>query len=569
MVLHFGAVYYFNKDVKDLSLAECAYMAAINHSPNAYNPFKEDEKKEKRIENGHKRAKTVLGKMKELGSINQEEYDSAIAQINTGLVFSNGETGATTLVSYQTEAALDQIINQMVEEKGLSKDIAEIKLYSGGYHIYTTQNTQIQGRLEQELEKDKYLKTSPSKTQTTMASMVIIEPKTGNVVAASAGIGADKTHTYLGYFNYTTDLKKQTGSSIKPLAVIAPSLETGKITAATTFFDGESKFPGTKKNIHNEGAYSNANMTMRTAIAMSQNVPNYKALSIIGVKPSVEFCQKIGLKEIKGDEGLSLALGGLTTGVSTMQMAAAYGMVANDGVYIEPVFYTKILDKDGNTFMEPKSVEDRSTRVMTESNAYIVKSLMKGVVESPPGTGKYCAIPGIDVAAKTGTTDSHYDRWLCGFTNYYAGACWFGYGDKSETVTGFAVNPAGQIWSSVMKDIHSGLAPSTFAKPSNIVSAAVCLDTGMVASDKCSNVYTEEFVSGTVPAVCNKHQAVKICNDTGLLANEFCQNCSEKYFRVLSNEEVNGSWTVLNFGAEYTVPTEICTHTANDFTYED
>jgi len=564
-----GAVYYFNKDVKDLSLAECAYMAAINNTPNSYNPFTEDEKQQKRIENGHKRAKTVLAKMKELGYIDSKEYDSAIKEIDEGLKFENGDTSVTTLVSYHTDAALSQILDQMVEETDMSKELAEIKLYSGGYHIYTTQKTNIQGRLEQELSNtDKYLIQSAN-GQNSMATMTIIDPKTGNIVATSAGIGEEKTHTYLGYFNYPTELRKQTGSSIKPLAVISAGLESGKITAASTFFDGATSFPGSSKVYKNEGAYQGRYMTLREAIERSQNIPNLKAISVIGVDYSAQFCQSIGLDDVSGNEGVALALGGLTNGVSTLQMAAAYGMVSNGGVYIEPTFYTRVEDGDGNLIIEAKSVEERSTRVMSEANAYIVKNVMTNPVNGPAGTAPYAKINGMDVAAKTGTTNNNYDRWLCEFTNYYAAACWYGY-EKSEEVHYKGTNPAGQICSNVMRDIHEGLEFSTFEAPSNVVRVEVCKYSGMRATEKCPETYTEVFVSGTEPAECDKHTLMKICNETGLRASEFCLDYTESYRYEMPDSEAAGNWTTDYGDYPYPkAPEGICPHTVDSYQYED
>lgn len=564
-----GAIYYFNKDVKDLSLAECAYMAAINNTPNSYNPFAKDEKKKQsNIKKGQDRAKVVLKKMLDLGKITDKEYKKAVKELDAGLKFNKGDISVTTEVSYQVDAALSQIVDQIVEENpGMSKDLAEMKLYSGGYKIYTTQVTSIQTRLEQELADTTYLKTSP-KGQSSMASMTIVEPGTGKVVACGAGIGEEKTKMYLGYFNYATDLKKQTGSSIKPLAVISPGLETGKITASTVFYDGPTTFPGSSKVYKNEGDYTRTSMTMRTAIERSQNIPNLKAISIIGVDKSKDFCHSIGLKEVTGKEGVALALGGLTTGVSTFQMANAYATISNNGVYVDPIFYTKVEDNEGNIFIEPKSKEDRSTRVMSEQNAYIVKSIMTSPVNGASGTAPYAKINGMDVAAKTGTTNNNYDRWLCEFTNYYAAACWFGY-DNSEEVTGFGRNPAGSICTNVMRDIHNGLEPSTFKQPSGIVTANICVDSGMKAGEKCSNVYQEVFTDGTVPAECDRHVMAKVCNETGLLASEFCLNYSETGRLQMPITEEQGSWTSDYTGAPYSMPTQVCPHTASSYKYLD
>ena len=183
-----GAIYYFNKDVKDLSLAECAYMAAINNSPNRYDPFTEDEKKEERIKKGEDRAKTVLAKMKELNYIKDDEYKEAIKQIDEGLPFANGDTNISTRVSYQVDAAIKEIIKQYAQEKNITEEMAKVKVYGGGFKIYTSQRTSIQAEVEKEMSDMKYhivSKTSGEGKagQDSMASIAIVDPKTGEVVA--------------------------------------------------------------------------------------------------------------------------------------------------------------------------------------------------------------------------------------------------------------------------------------------------------------------------------------------------------------------------------------------------
>ena len=169
-------------------------------------------------------------------------------------------------------------------------------------------------------------------------------------------------------------------------------------------------------------------------------------------------------------------------------MAAAYAAIANEGVYITPTFYTKVVDSSGTTVLTPKQ---ETTRVFSAQTAYLLKSILQEPVKAG-GTATYCAIPGMDVAAKTGTTDNSYDRWLCGFTPYYAAATWFGF-DNNEEVRGFGTNPAGQIWDAVMTDIHSPLANATFVKPEGIVNATVCRTTGCLAVEGCSDTYSEIF----------------------------------------------------------------------------
>ncbi len=188
------AIYYFNKKPSDLSIAECAFMAGINHSPNGYNPFDAEKDNTEKIK---KRTKTVLGKMKELGYINQEQYDTAKAEVENGLNFQNGDTSPTIEVSYVVEAALDQIVEQLMEERGWNQSFAETYLYSSGLKIYTTQNTGIQATLEETIKQDKYWtkgkyknKDGTTVEQNSMPTMVIMDHKTGSVVAATSTVGA-------------------------------------------------------------------------------------------------------------------------------------------------------------------------------------------------------------------------------------------------------------------------------------------------------------------------------------------------------------------------------------------
>ena len=221
----------------------------------------------------------------------------------------------------------------------------------------------------------------------------------------------------------------------------------------------------------------------------------------------------------KNDEVLSLAIGGISDGVSPLQMAAAYATIANDGVYITPTFYSKVVDVNGNTVLTPKQ---EKTRVISEQNAYITRSITEEPLKSG-GTATYCAIPGMEVCAKTGTTDNSYDRWLCGMTPYYSAAVWYGYDSNEEVrnnVDGH--NPAGQIWSSVMKDIHKNLPNANFNKPSGIQEAKVCSITGCLATSSCTKTYTEMFTEDNMPEKCEGHGSQKICTESNKVANEYC-----------------------------------------------
>ena len=545
-----GATYYFDKSAKDLDLAECAFLAGINNSPNAYNPY--DGKDHSEIIKS--RTLTVLKEMKDQGYItNEDEYNAAVAKVEAGLTFTKGNTSSNYSYSYHTQAAVEQVIDQVMKEKGWARDYAEKYVYSSGLKIYSTQDTSIQSRVEEETSKSKYIvkgkakdeKTGELKNEHTQAAFVIIDHSTGNVVGCSGGLGEREGST----LNRVTQSVRQPGSSIKPIADIAPALQEKVITAATVYDDVLTEFGGNYHPKDDGGKYRGL-INIRQIIAYSQNVPEVKIMRELTPGKSIDYLRKFGITSLyktgenkeKDDEHLSLAIGGVSDGISPLQMAAAYAAIANDGVYITPTFYTKVTDSTGAVVLTPTQ---EKTRVISEQNAYIVKSIMKEPVNY--GTATYCKINGIDVSAKTGTTDNSYDRWLCGFTPYYAASCWFGY-DKQEEVTGFGTNPAGQIWSSIMKDVHSTLASKTFTKPSGIVEAKVCKTTGCLAVSSCTDTYTEIFTQDNLPNKCEGHGTQRICTESGKLANEYCpadKVQTQSYGGTVPKEKL-GLWKAVN-----------------------
>ena len=559
-----GAEYYFNKSAKDLSLAECAYMAGINSSPSRYNPFDETTDNTELIK---KQTKVALNKMNELGYINsQEEYNAAIAEVDAGLNFQKGEIVTTSSYSYHTEALLDQVIDQFVEEKGWSEQFAENYVYSSGLTIYSTVDSSIQAQMEEEFAKDKYVvngratnkETGEKLNDHSQAAMVVIDYKTGNVVGTVGGLG-EKTESR--GLNRATQSVRQTGSSIKPIAVIAPGLQEKFITAATAYMDQETDFGGKYIPKNQNGKYSNQSVNIRNFIAKSLNVPAVKIMRELSPNKSIEYLNNMGLSHISTDEDadLSLALGGTTNGATPLEMAGAYSALANDGVYITPTFYTKVVDSAGNTVLTPNQEQ---TRIISEQNAYIVKSILQETVKSSVGTATYCAIPGMDVAAKTGTTDDDYDRWLCGFTPYYAAACWYGY-DQPETVVYSGNNPAGVIWDSVMTAIHEELENATFVRPNGIVEETVCRTTGCLATTGCNNKYTEIFTQDNLPEQCEGHGSQTICSESGLVATQYCsQYCTvrQNYYGAVLPKEQLKLWTpVSGSGSSGTRVNGVCT----------
>ena len=555
-----GAEYYFNKSAKKLSLEECAFLAGINNRPNYYNPYGEkkygkDETKTKEINN---RTKTVLKKMLDLGYIDKEKYDEASKKVDDGLKFKQGTTKGS-IYSYHTDATIAQVINDFVNEKGWSEEYATTYVYGGGLKIYSTQNTDVQKTIEKTMvnnasayqRNSRKKKDSDGKYVKSQAAMVVIDNTTGYVAGVVGGLGEKTTSRGL---NRATQSPRQTGSSIKPIADVLPALQEGVITASTRYLDVKTKFDNGKfepKNDHN--SYM-GNISVRTAIAKSHNVPFVKIMAELTNPVSRNYLKKMGITSLNDDKdvGLALAIGGLYRGISPLEMAGAYATIANDGVYRTPLFYTKVEDDKGNTVLEPKQ---ETTEVCSKQNAYILKDLLKSVVESG-GTAPYCAISGMDVAVKTGTTNDDYDRWLCGFTNYYTGATWYGF-DDPETVYYNRSNPSGDIWAATMKNLHKGKKSSRFEKPNGVVWIKVCKETGLRASKKCGSTYSELFSEDNIPDYCDESgNAVEICEDSGKLANEFCPNKEVRYFSYVLPKEKTKLWKT---PATYSkAPTEVC-----------
>ena len=561
-----GAEFYFNKSAKKLSLEECAFLAGINNEPNNYNPYEKtakyggkygkDETKTNAI---NKRTKTVLKKMLDLGYIDQEKHDEAVKKVDEGLKFKKG-TSKGSIYSYHTDATIAQVISDFVKEKGWSEEYATTYVYGGGLKIYSTQNTDVQKTIEKTMvdnastyqRSSRKKKDEDGKYVKSQAAMVVIDNETGYVVGVVGGLGEKTTSRGL---NRATQSPRQTGSSIKPIADVLPALQEGILTASTRYLDEKTKFDNGKfepKNDH--GSYS-GNISIRTAIAKSHNVPFVKIMAELTNSVSRSYLKKMGVTSLNDerDVGLALAIGGLYRGISPLEMAGAYATIANDGVYRTPLFYTKIEDDKGNTILEPKQ---ETREVCSKQNAYILKDLLTSVVESG-GTAPYCSISGMDVAVKTGTTNDDYDRWLCGFTNYYTGATWYGF-DDPETVYYNRSNPSGDIWAATMRNLHKGKKSSRFSKPDGVVWIKVCKETGLRASKKCGSTYSELFSEDNIPDYCDESgNAVEICEDSGKLANEFCPNKKTRYFSYVLPKERLKLWkTPMNLSK---APGDVCT----------
>ena len=557
-----AAKLYFNKSASELDLAESAFIAGINNSPNAYKPFSDDPDMKQKIKD---RTLTVINKMHDLKRIDsEEEYRAAVEKVNNGLPFSKGNVSANNY-SYHTDAVINQVIEDLQKANpDMTKQAAEFYLYNSGLTIYSTQVTYYQEMVEQEYSDPDYLYKSSKvfkkdengedtdEPVTTQSAMVIIDHTTGHVVAAVGGLG-DKTSRGL---NRATQGRKQPGSSIKPIGVIAPSLEEGLITAATVVDDSPLTI-GSWNPKNASRSYSGL-IPVREILVNSINVPEVKMLKNLTPEKSIEYLKQFGITTLTEDDAnLALALGGVTIGISPLEMAAAYACINNEGVYIEPKFYTKVVDAEGNVVLE---AQPETRRVISAENAYVIKNILVGAVSGGTASGAW--ISGIEVAAKTGTTDNAEERWLCGMTPYFTAATWFGF-DHTETVPNWGANTAMTIWGNVMRRVHDGLPSASFTRPANIVTARVCTKSGLLPTDLCEEagcVRSEIFVRGTVPTKqCETHVKARVCegNEHYELATEFCPHTVERVFITRPESDKNTSWKEAADAGDM-LPTKTC-----------
>lgn len=366
------------------------------------------------------------------------------------------------------------------------------------------------------------------------SATVIMDYKTGHIVAMIGGRDVKGSRI----LNRATDTARQPGSSMKPLAVYLPALDNG-FTAASPILDIPMITADGKVWPNNVYTGFKGITTLRESLIYSTNVSSARTLKKIGIPTSIKYLKKLGIineenpskdnfvqaseNKTHNDENLaSLALGGMTKGVSPLDMTAAYSAIANDGVYNEPIIYTKVLDKDGNIVLEK---EPKQRRVVSPQIAYVMKDILRSTAYEH--TGKNAIIKGQASAGKTGTTDYNADFWFVGFTNYYAAATWMGNDSPKITITQNSWLAA-KLWGHIMTKIHQDKeSKPQFAQPDGIVKAYVCTKSGKKPNQFCSSdprgvVREEIFAKGTEPTeTCNVHVALEVNSSNNKLATEF------------------------------------------------
>ena len=587
---------YFNKDVSELTLSECAVLASITKNPTRLNPVTHPE-------NNASRRSLVLQNMLEQHYITKKEYREALSDdVYTRIQKNAAAPAKKTTNSYFEDALILQVVKDLKKQLGYDETKAYNAIYSGGLKIYSTQDQQIQkiadsvtndasnypkatkialsyslsaktvsgkdvvysdhnlldymrkNNLGNQLiftdeasaktvvTKFKQYILSKGETitnesfQTTIQpqiSMTIMNQSNGTVEALVGGRGNKTSDLSL---NRATGTTRQPGSTFKILSAFLPALDKNHMTLATVYEDAPYNYIDTNRPVRNYYKGYKGYSTIREAITNSMNVVSAKTIADVTPKTSFEYLMNLGFSTLVSNETTSngnvytditqsLSLGGLTYGVTNMELTSAYASIANGGTYQKPVLYTKVVDHNGNILL---SNTQKGKRVMKESTAFLLTDAMKDVITK--GTGKSAKLSSsMAVAGKSGTTSNSYDYWFSGYTPYHTASVWMGY-DKN---TNFASdNTHKKIWAKVMNEIIKTKQEQTtdFKKPADIVKAKVCKESGKLAikgvcdhDPRGSRVITEYFEKGTVPTQTRDiHVAVEVCKTSDKLATKNC-----------------------------------------------
>ena len=404
-------------------------------------------------------------------------------------------------------------------------------------------------------------------------SFVLMDQHTGYVKAVNGGRGTKEISLSL---NRATNTLRQPGSTFKVLTAFAPALDTCGATLSTVYYDapytvGQKTF----RNWYAKKGYMGYS-TIRDGIVYSMNIVAVRCMmETVTPQLGVEYARNFGITSLtETDYNAATALGGITKGVSNLELTGAYAAIANGGIYTKPVFFTKILDHNGKVLLEN---EPQTKRVLKDSTAFLLTDALAESMESSrmyasPGvslnsTSVPANIPGMSNAGKSGTTTSNVDIWFVGYTPYYTAGIWSGCDDNQKiSAIGSSTSYHKRIWKQIMARAHEGLADTGFPVPDSIETASVCRKSGMLpnpgvceADPRGSAVYTEYFAKGTVPTqVCDHHVAITVCGESGGLPTEFCPLESRHSRTVLVTPEGESGGTD---DSRYAMPGPCTVHT--------
>lgn len=526
---------YFGKDVSELTLLECACIAAITNNPSYFNPIRFPE-------HNKERRQDILWTMYQEEMISEETMNE-IYDADVELHYTEDKKGSDAINSWYTDMVINDVIDDLIEI-GYTSQAASLLVYSGGLEIYTCMDPDIQAVLEEVYMNPEYFPEHTS-GMPAQSAMIIIHPETGDILGVAGARGEKKGNRIQ---NFATDTVRPAGSSVKPISVYAPALEAGLINYATVYDDTPVSF-GDENNSpwpHNLPDVYGGLTNINSAIERSVNTVAVKVLNDLGIRESFDFCKnKVGMEslleyvelsggQIHTDLGqASLALGQFTYGVTVREITAAYTALANDGVYNSGHSYLKVCTSDGKVLL---SNEDPGEIVLSEETAAVMTKMLSNVVSN--GTAKAVTLrKTVDCAGKTGTTSNDYDRWFIGYTPYYIGGVWYGY-EYPKSLANLRSNPCVSIWDTVMTKLHetiisdaesNGTELETFEMPGSVVKATYCKDSGLCMTDACradprgDRAETGYFASGTEPTQpCTAHVLVDYDKETGAVASGCC-----------------------------------------------
>ena len=458
-----AAKYFYGKELKDLTIPQVALLAGLPQQPNLYNPYDNPEEAKNRRD-------TVLYAMYSNGKLTKEQYDKySQVPITEGLVTKSEEERANQRNYNPKYAAyIDQLTKELKENKTFANSEDPLSL---GLKIQTNLNPEAQEYVQTMLDEQ----SAPMVPHASQAAIAVIDTKTGLIEA----LGGGKNYKASG-FNYATDAKVQPGSSIKPLIDYAPGIEYYGWDSQTIFSDSPYLIAGTNFYIQNWDRSYHGNVTMRTALSWSYNVPAVRAFERVGYERSKHFASKIGIPVTS--EAPTTAIGGSVDGVSPLQMAGAFATFGNKGYYNKPSTIVKIFDANGKEVAYDK---EQPVKAMSEGAAFVMTDTLKSVL-TYNGTTPYGKVDGIDMAGKSGSStfdisaqtnygidveNSTKDSWVIGYSTDYTVSVWQGVDnlDSAAKALSSSQSEATQkIMAAVMKKITGTKTPASFEKPSDV-----------------------------------------------------------------------------------------------------
>lgn len=487
-----AANYYFGKNVKDLTLAECASLAGITKAPSYYSP-------DDNPENNKERRDVILKEMLSQKYITKEEYDEAV-KTELKVTAEEAVLNQNEVNSYFIDALINQVSADLSEKYGYDKAHADKMFYNGGYKIYATVDPDIQAAAES-VFKDEAYNIKNSKGDKLQAGITVLDYE-GRVKAIVGNLG-EKTDNR--GWNNAIDAVRQPGSTIKPLSAYSLAIEQDLITYSSILNDTKTSYNGwTPVNWYN--SYW-GNVTTQYALERSINTVPVYLVNKMKPQTSYEFLTgKLGITTLNAEDiNLSpLGMGGTNGGINTLESAAAFAIFGNGGRYYEPAFYTKVTNQEGKVILER---EAQPKMAISEDTATIMNHLLRTVVYGSNGTGKAAAgyLPNMKVFAKTGTSNDQNDLWFVGGSPYYVASCWCGY-KTMQPISSSHLGVPTKLWGNVMSKAHAGLEAKEFENSSYAVEKYYCKSSGDLATSGCPDKAVGWYKKSNLPKACTAHQ---------------------------------------------------------------